>query len=204
MIAPVPSTRLFLVRHAPVRNDGAVLYGRLDVPLASVSTEQLARCARHLPANAVWIASTLRRARDTAAALQSAMAELGEIGVEDRFSEQDFGDWEGRRSDDVWADLGADQWAAPAEIAPPNGESFAQVFARAAAAADAVADAHPLRSIVAVCHAGPIRAAVASAMGANPAAALKIAVEPLSVTRIDRYQAEGGAPPWSVVFVNRV
>ena len=53
------------------------------------------------------------------------------------------------------------------------------------------------RDILAVVHAGTIRAALALALGLEPAQALRFAVQPLSLTRVDRISAE-----WRVECVN--
>ena len=53
------------------------------------------------------------------------------------------------------------------------------------------------RDILAIVHAGTVRAALATALGITPAQALRFAVQPLSLTRIDA-TSEG----WRIEMVN--
>jgi alpha-ribazole phosphatase len=68
---------------------------------------------------------------------------------------------------------------------PPGGESFAALVERVKPAILRHTAAYRGRDIVAVAHAGTIRAALAFALGIPPQAALNFAIEPLSLTRID-------------------
>jgi len=125
------------------------------------------------------------------------LAALGLKPVLDpNFLEQNFGDWTGRRHDDLAREFGAayhEFWKAPAENRPPNGESFADQVERVR---DAMA-ALPSGDVVLVVHSGTVRAALAIALGIAPESALRFRIDPLSLTRIDR--VEGG---WSVICVN--
>ncbi|MBF0306398.1 MAG: histidine phosphatase family protein, partial [Alphaproteobacteria bacterium] len=133
-----------------------------------------------------------RRCRQTVAAL--GLDRPAPI-VEPALAEQSFGAWTGRRWDEIEA--GA-FWADPAETAPPEGESFAEVCRRVGPALRRLAEVHAGRSVVAVIHAGSIRAALAEALDLTPAAALRLVIEPLSLTRLDRV-----AGSWRVVAVNQ-
>jgi alpha-ribazole phosphatase len=62
------------------------------------------------------------------------------------------------------------------------------------------------RDIVAVCHGGSIRAALAVALGLGPAQALAFQIDPLSLTRLDHIplqDEQGSSAVWRVVTVNR-
>jgi alpha-ribazole phosphatase len=62
------------------------------------------------------------------------------------------------------------------------------------------------RDIVAVCHGGSIRAALAVALGLSPVQALAFQIDPLSLTRLDHIplpNEQGGAAVWRIVTVNR-
>ncbi len=86
--------------------------------------------------------------------------------VEPRLTEMDWGEWEGRRGVDLRAEAPsalARSEAQGLDLRPPGGESPRDVCARLRAlAADLAADPAP---VVAVCHKGVIRAALALATG---------------------------------------
>jgi broad specificity phosphatase PhoE len=64
---------------------------------------------------------------------------------------------------------------------------------------DRMAEAHDDQDVVIVSHGGAIRAAVAHALGIGPDNALHLAIQNLSLTRLDR-MPEG----WRVVCVNEL
>jgi len=144
--------------------------------------------ARVLPANPALVESGLIRCRQTAGALEAAGLLLPPPIVEPDLIEQDFGRWQGRS----WRDLEdakdpdlAAFWHDPATGRPPGGESFAAMIPRVAAAMEGITAAQAGRDILAIVHAGTIRAALAQALDLGPAQALRFAVPPLSLTRLD-------------------
>ncbi|WP_343866411.1 histidine phosphatase family protein [Caenispirillum bisanense] len=183
------STRWWWLRHAPVEAGPGEIVGALDHPCRADALAAAPVLAAVLARRAVVVTSPLARCRATAAALGLEPADA----VEPALVEQDFGRWQGR----CWNDLPtADTdpfWQAPSTARPPGGESFADVVARLRPAVAALAERHAGRDIIAVAHAGTIRAALVLALGleAQPAAGLSFAVDPLSLTRIDLM--EGGA-----------
>ncbi len=190
-----PPARWWWVRHAPMP-DPATLAGQLDLDCLDPAPAAIAWLKARLPAGARWIASPLLRARRTADA-------LGATGlrVDPRLMEQHFGDWQGRSF--AALETAGDPhlgpfWTDPALNAPPGGESFADLCARVAAAVAALSDGG---DIVAVAHAGTVRAALADALGLPPTRALGFEVAPLSLTRLDRFATEEG-PVWRVGCVN--
>lgn len=183
----VTVTRWWWVRHGPLDPPDTIV-GQSDAALAPWPQARAAALARRLPGDARWLASPLSRTRDSAARLNPAAVPDLDAGL----LEQNFGDWQGRR----YADLGDDPhlarfWTDPAGIAPPGGESFADLCRRVAATVAAwnvrVGDG----DIVAVVHAGTIRAALAQALALSPAVALTFEVAPLSLTRIDHILVPG-------------
>ena len=116
-------TRLWLIRHAPVAGAEGVIHGD-DAPAATSDTAKFATLRARLPDDAASFASPAIRTLATAAALGLRPT------AEANFREQDFGDWTGRRHDDLAREPGAayrDFWNAPASSKPPGGESFAEV-----------------------------------------------------------------------------
>jgi alpha-ribazole phosphatase len=216
--------RWWWVRHAPVVGHRGELNGQKDVACDTSDSRAFAALARALPADAVWVTSHLSRARDTARVIQETARLTIPPIVEKDFSEQNFGDWAGHTWDEIAERDPATSkyfWTDPVGQAPPGGESFAALMARVASAIErfstgragesprALNDAPlPGRAgdVVAVAHGGVIRAAVALALGLDPKQAMAVAVDNLSLTRLDRIaggtlRGKGGA--WRVVAVNR-
>ncbi|EME70582.1 fructose-2,6-bisphosphatase [Paramagnetospirillum caucaseum] len=182
------STRWWLLRHAPVPCPHGRITGRLDVACDTSEEEVFLALARILPVNPVLVESGLIRCRQTAGALEAAGLLLPPPMVEPDLAEQDFGRWQGRS----WMDLEAAKdpdlaafWADPAASTPPGGESFAAMVERVRAALEQITAAQAGRDILAVVHAGTVRAALAVALGLTPEQALRFAVKPLSLTRLD-------------------
>ncbi|WP_284198697.1 histidine phosphatase family protein, partial [Azospirillum oryzae] len=163
-----------------------------------------AALAAGLPADALWLTSPLRRSRQTAQALWSRNPRLADTAVvEPALAEQDFGEWEGISHDTAAlrdAEAAARFWRNPARNAPPGGESFATVMERTAAALRRLTDLHAGRDVVAVIHAGSIRGALALVLDLTPEAALRLRIDPWSLTRIDHHHTGTGS--WSVGGVN--
>jgi alpha-ribazole phosphatase len=128
--------------------------------------------------------------------------------IERDFSEQSFGAWAGFTWEEIAErDPAASKyfWADPVGLVPPGGESFAALMARVAAAIECMS-AGRMGDVVAVAHGGVIRAAVAHALGLDAKSAMAVAVDNLSLTRLDRVAGgtlKGRGGPWRVVAVNR-
>lgn len=184
------ATELLLIRHAPALHGGR-LAGRRDVAAELPGAAALADLRRAVGAAKV-VASPALRCRQTAAALwPKVTAEL-----DARLWEQDFGAWEGLGFADL-PDLGPLPAAALAAHRPPGGESFADLCARVAPVLGDLASRGGRVAVVA--HAGVVRAALATALGAV-APALAFSVAPLSLTQITALPGGG----WSIGGVNRV
>lgn len=177
------ATRWWFIRHAPVPDPLGRITGQWDVECDLSDEDDLAALARRLPAAALVVESGLRRCRQTAEALglQPAICDTG-------LQEQCFGQWQQRS----WADLErekepglADFWNDPAYTVPPGGESFAQVCQRVGRCLDHLSRDHAGQDIIAVVHAGTIRAALSHALGLSPDKALRFSIHPLSLTRTD-------------------
>ncbi len=194
-------TEWWLVRHAPAVNPERTVYGALDLDVTLPGIEVFEALSAMLPADPVWLATPLARTMKTLdGILRARGAEGAEIHIEPGFAEQHFGDWEGRPSAEVWAEIREEDKTWPADILPPGGESFSDVAARVAESAAAWSERLRGRAAVAVVHSGSIRAFLASATGAPPEAALSYVIDTLSVTRCD----DLGPLGWRVGFVNRL
>jgi alpha-ribazole phosphatase len=183
-------TFLWLVRHAPVDGVAGTIHAA-DAPADLGDRAQLDALRLRLPQDAASYASPSRRTVETARALGSEPVLVGE------FREQDFGDWTGRRHDDLAATGGeayAQFWSDAACTRPPGGESFADQVGRVRQGLARIGTG-PAALVV---HSGTIRAALCIALDLTPQAALRFVIDPLSLTRIDRLAAG-----WRVVSVNQ-
>ncbi|MFC3639310.1 histidine phosphatase family protein [Camelimonas fluminis] len=186
--------RIFLVRHAPVAGPAGVIHGPeapADVGDGALVAATRSALRQSAAAATSWCSPALRT-RQTATALELAPA------IDRRLSEQNFGDWTGRRHADLAAELGDAYvlfWRDAASNAPPGGESFSQQIARVGDFLASLADGDH----IVVTHSGSIRAAVAVALDMRPATALSLVIEPLSVTLLE--QMSGG---WRVAWINRL
>ena len=183
-------TNLWLIRHAPVDGPRGVIHAP-GAPADLSDTATIAALKARLPGASLAICSPARRTRETAHALSLDARE------DAAFREQDFGDWTGRRHNDLVAELGETYrafWKSPAANRPPCGESFVDQIARACAGLTPL----PAGDVVLVVHSGTIRALLAIALDLTPDSALRFLIDPLSLTRIDRL--ENG---WRVVAVNQ-
>jgi alpha-ribazole phosphatase len=174
--------------------------GRLDLPCDTSDVEWFAALARRLPANAVLVESGLIRCRQTIGGLEAAGLLLPPALVEADLIEQDFGRWQGR----TWGELAAlgdpglaEFWHDPASAVPPGGESFATVVARVRQVIERLTGEYAHRDIIAVTHAGTIRAALAVALDLPCEKSLAFVIEPLSLTRLDALPTG-----WRVAGVN--
>ena len=199
-------TRWHFVRHAPVIGATSLLYKSNDEPADVGDRHAFKGLAGLLPGDAVWVTSDLKRAVQTADAMAAAGLAAADRSTDPRLREQDFGDWHGQDLDALWrasAPFGRHKfWMTTAAAKPPGGESFHDVIDRVTAAVDQLTDRHAGRSIVAVCHGGTIRAALARALGLDADVALSISVENLSTTRLDHMAGDGRGGDWRLVYVN--
>jgi alpha-ribazole phosphatase len=154
--ATVGANKLWLVRHAKPLIESGVCYGRLDRPADVEATAACARAlAEALPCGIRIICSPLQRCEQLTHVLCRLRADLT-YQTDTRLQEMDFGQWEGRRWDDIGA-AALDAWVADfAHYRPGGGESVSAFMQRVAAAWDeTVSTAETLW----ITHAGVIRAA---------------------------------------------
>ena len=86
--------------------------------------------SRHLPADAIWVVSHLRRTHQTAAAIGRAGYDLPELRIEPGFGEQNLGALHGRKHVEhtsLRSDPYEGFWPIHPEETPPGGESWVDV-----------------------------------------------------------------------------
>lgn len=143
---------MIFLRHPRPAVAPGICYGRTDLDLGPEGAADIKAALAATPLTAQVIASPARRCRALAEGL--AARDRVELTLDPRLWELDFGAWEGRAWDQI--DRAESQpWSAdPWTLAPPGGETFADLHTRIAEALTGLAPGTAL-----VCHAGPIRAA---------------------------------------------
>lgn len=200
-------TNFWLIRHALVEeNARAFLYGVMDVPLCETTLLEQAPMYRsladRLPRSAVWLVTPLSRTRRTAETIFAHGYPRTELGVEPGLIEQSLGEWQGLPHADLPERLSLPAhafWPLGGQEEPPGGESMAEVISRVGAAMERLAVHHAGHDVVIVSHGGAIRAAVAHALKIGPDNALHLAIQNLSLTRLE-HSPDG----WRVICVNEV
>ena len=200
-------TRFWLIRHALVeQNARSRLYGSLDVPLCPESlvsqVPMYESLAARLPRDAAWIATPLSRTQHTARAIQRAGYPETAWEVEPALIEQSMGDYHGLRHHQLPDRLTMPPhpfWPMAAAEVPPGGESMEQVCVRVGEAMERLAGRHDGRDVVAVSHGGAIRAAAAHALGVDAEVSLRLSVQNLSLTILERHP-----DTWRVVTLNEL
>jgi probable phosphoglycerate mutase len=168
--------------------------GRSDVPLTDAGVAQAAAAAKRLAPAGIdaIVASPLRRTVQTAGEV-AAVTGLP-VAAEDGFRETDFGAWEGLTFAEVrerWpSEMTA--WLADPEVAPPGGESFAEVSERVTAALQRVLAGRTGQRILIVSHVTPIKTLVAATLLAPSASLYRMHLDVAALCEIDWY-ADGPA-----------
>jgi probable phosphoglycerate mutase len=195
-------TRILLLRHGQTELSAGHRYsGHGDPELTALGHRQAAGAAIRLGAIrdiAAILSSPLRRARQTAAAVAEATG--APLVVRQRLIETDFGAWEGLtfgEAGDRDPDLHA-RWLGSEDVAPPGGESFADVGIRIAAERAEIVAAYPGQTVVLVSHVTPIKMVLRHALSAGPELLYRLHLDLASLSEVDFYP-DGGA---SVRLIN--
>ena len=181
-------TTLFLVRHGrSTANVAGVLAGHQPgVNLDERGIEQALALADKFPGSDLKaiISSPLARCQQTAGYLAGRLAM--KVTTDERFTEMDFGLWQGR----TLADLVKEPlWPAiqnqPSQVRFPEGETYEEVAMRANSAIDHWNDLFENGSYAVFTHADLIKVVVAKALGLPLDHFQRIAIDPCSVTVFD-------------------
>ncbi len=186
---------IYLIRHTRVDIASGVCYGQLEVPLLLSCGNEFAGTLAKLPElETVWT-SPLKRCRSLAERIAGPNRKI--LVIDPRWSELDFGRWEGklwnqinRKESDRWAN---DYW----NVAPPEGETYRQLYERVAKALW-VLTVQSAQRVAVVSHAGPIRAALAQCMGLQPDQYHQFALNNGGVTLLN-WSKKG----WRLKYLNR-
>ena len=179
---------LIVVRHGQTEARPGLCIGHADLPLSArgfTDVQQLATTWVGVPPRFLFT-SDLRRAQQSAQVFAAAFA-IEPLSASRRRG-SDFGRWNGRHWNEVMqADADHyrhwfDNWVIQEA---PDGESFADVLRRTGAwLAALLATTGDDDRVLAIGHAGSIRAVLCHALGLPPARALGIAVDHSRVSRL--------------------
>ena len=185
---------IYLLRHTAVATTG-LCYGHHDVALADTFAAEAAAVLAKLPApgaaDGIWSSPATR--------CQALAQHLGPAPAwDDRLRELHFGTWENQPWDALPpAEL--NPWMADyVHTAPPDGETYGQLQARAVAFLDELAARPGLATVFVVTHGGVVRALLAHVIGLPLANAFQLNIDFGSVTQLSW---AGGR--WQVRGVNR-
>lgn len=143
---------IYIIRHTKVAIAKDICYGQSNVPLADTFLEEVAQFKTALPNNFEGVfCSPLDRCKDLAKAL-----EYQNIILEGALMEMNFGEWEGKK----WNDLDQEkinEWMQDfVNIKTPDGESLTNLFGRVKSFLDSLRH-QQMKSVLLITHAGVIR-----------------------------------------------
>ncbi|UXI67423.1 histidine phosphatase family protein [Tahibacter amnicola] len=182
---------VILVRHGEADCAPGLCIGRTDAPLSAIGFTAIQRLAAEWQGNSprFLFSSDLRRAQQSAQVFAARFAT--EPLSDPRLREVDLGEWDGQRWDTIAANDGAryrhwaDNWVIQEA---PGGESFADVVRRTGSWLSALlGNTNSDDCVLAVAHAGSIRALLCHAFGLPPAKAFTLQVDYARASRI-RYR----------------
>jgi broad specificity phosphatase PhoE len=171
---------ILLVRHGQTAaNAAGLLLGRADPPLTDLGRLQAAASAAALAGVTRVVTSPLCRARQTAEAFGPGVA----LEVDERWTELDYGEFEGRPVKDVpnstWQ-----RWRRDASYSPPGGESLAALGRRVRDACEELTSDDRDDDVAVISHVSPIKAAIAWALGVDDTVAWRMFLDQASISRV--------------------
>ena len=198
-------TTLLGVRHGATdfslqrRFSGA---GGADMPMAAVGHHQAAAVAAEIVARGgadAVVCSPLLRTRETAAVIAAALAEASgtlsvEVEVVEGLRECAFGEWDGLTFAEVREAFPTllEAWVGSTDVAPPGGESFAEVRDRVDVARRGLLEAFAGQRVVVVSHVTPLKVLAGLALDAPLASLYRMELAPCSLTTM-AWWADGNA-----------
>lgn len=163
--------RLVLVRHGESEwNASGILQGHLGPGLTALGHAQAAATADLLarvhPGPALIARSDLPRVVETAAPSEARWPDV-EVVVDERLREIDLGSWSGRTRAEVAVDDpdGMAAWERGEDVRRGGGETYAEVGVRMDAVLADLAERAAGQTVYVFTHGGPVRVAVAAAVG---------------------------------------
>lgn len=156
-------TKIFFLRHGQVTEQKHLL-GRTDWPVMASGYDAMQAQANSISFDHI-VSSPLKRC--AAFAEDLSQAQHIPLSIDANFAEIDFGDWDGENIAELWqqkAGLMQTYFAQPFDFTPPNAEHSLDFQQRVEQAVQQLIKQHPEKTVLVVCHAGVIKAALASAL----------------------------------------
>ncbi len=203
-------SQIFLVRHGEVEGNAGpnrTFAGWGDKPLTEKGRAQAQAVAERLSREkltAVY-SSDLMRARDTAQEIASRQNLT--VQTETGLREVNYGEWEGLGDAELlrdWSDLWQRRVADPFHVAPPGGESYADLWRRLQPVWDAIVERHQGQSVAIVGHNGSLRILLCHLLGAPLGNARHIRLMNTSISCIEYENSamESGAARFVISSMN--
>ena len=161
--------------------------GGLDAPLVQIGVEQAEALADELAERGgadLLVVSPLLRTRQTAEIIATRVD--AEMVIDEDFAECAFGEWDGLTFSEVqsrWPKH-MSEWLASTQVAPPGGESFADVRARVNRGRQRIVDRHTGKRVIVVAHVTPIKVMVSIAVDAPLHSLYRMELAPCSITTL--------------------
>lgn len=170
---------IFLVRHTAPAIDEGICYGQSDLELATHYKKEIEHTCSLLPTDVDMVfSSPLIRCQELASRISNKPI------FDSRLMELNFGDWELEPWDSINKNE-LDRWMnSYIEEAPPNGESFVDLFSRVDSCFDEILS-NNYSKVVIVCHAGVIRSILSHILNLKLEDTFKVKVDYGSVTCIN-------------------
>ena len=188
---PGVSRRILLLRHGETdASSRGRCYGKLDVPLSEEGRQQVERAATllHTLSPDAIVSSPRTRALDSAG-IVAKRCQLS-VQTEERFAELDFGDFEGKRYEDVERedpDFYTRWMASPTEVSFPNGESYSRMAQRVVAAYQQRVQNAASHKVLLVAHGGVNRIILSDVLDLDPAHVFRLEQSYAGISIIDYY-----------------
>lgn len=171
---------IYLIRHTQTDTDPGLCYGQSDIALADSFPDEMANLHDKLPEfddDCTVFSSPLMRCLQLAETFSDAVI------TDPRLQELDFGDWEGKRFDDIDPAV-LQHWTANfVTAAPPNGENFEDLYQRAGSFWQDLL-ALEAEQVLVFTHAGVIRALLARALNLPLANSFQLRIDSGSVHKL--------------------
>lgn len=183
--------RLILVRHGETQwNRDSRCQGHSDVELSELGRQQAERLRERLARvklDAIY-SSDLERAWETAATI--ARGRSPTPTAHRQLREASLGEWEGLDYTEIigrYPELWRQRRDDPAGVAPPGGETRAQLLARVRPFVEAIAQQHSEGTVLIVSHGGPISTLVCHFLGLPLRRVWQLPVHNGSLSIVDLY-----------------
>jgi alpha-ribazole phosphatase len=190
-------TRLDLLRHGET-TAGHCFLGATDAPLSEKGWRQMHSATQGKRYQKI-VCSPLARCAEFAR--QLAQTDNLSLTIENDFREINFGDWEAKTTQQVWAShekLLKKFWYDPVKNTPPNGESYAEFNFRLTSVVEKIIKQYHNEHVLLIVHGGVIRNIISNVLSIPFKKSLQVRIDYAGLSRIDCYDESK-----SVGFINQ-